>query len=194
MDKVNYLYQLSRPWAYWCVKGSGKAVFDWVLPIVLSLMCAAIVDVSKHQINFFGAGGVLQMLTGFFQNLPGFFIAALAAVATFDRDELDESMPNPTPTICLYVKGRWTRVPLTRRRFLSTLFAFLSIQSIFVTLIGIGLVSCASWVRAIDSVSSILRYVSFGVVAIYSMFVWQMITVSCLGLYYLGDRIHQPDA
>lgn len=191
---MNSLYQLSRPWAYWFIKGPGKSVFDWWLPLIFALIVAVTVDASKHQINFFGVGGVVSMLTGFIQNLPGFFIAALAAVATFDRDELDKVMPEPTPSICVYIKGQWARISLTRRRFLSAMFAFLTVQSIFITLVGIGVVSCAGWLNSFDGIGLVRRWLSFGGATVYCIFLWQMITVTCLGLYYLGDRIHQPES
>jgi hypothetical protein len=57
---------------------------------------------------------VFDRLLGFIQNLPGFFIAALAAVATFGRADLDALMPGKPPRVSILYHGRPTEVELTR--------------------------------------------------------------------------------
>jgi len=190
---MNVFLQLIRPWTYLTVHGQKKWFFDWLVPIAFAALAVLAFRFSAGEVNFFGNGGVIAAVTGFVQNLPGFFIAALAAIATFNREDLDEKMPDPPLTVADCHRGTWNRVPLTRRRFLSLLFAFLTAQSIAITVIGITLTQVSGWLcgmSALQVFKPVLSTIGSGV---YSFMFFQMISVTCLGLYYLGDRIHQPN-
>lgn len=66
-----------------------------------------------------------------FAILPGFFIAAIAAVATFNRAEMDFVMPEPAPELKLRTGSDEDYVKLTFRVFTSHLFAYLTTLSFF---------------------------------------------------------------
>ena len=189
---MNEIAQVLKPWVYLAISGRRKWIFDWGLPIALTALVTILWACLGLRIAFFGPGGAISQITGFVQNLPGFFVAALAAVATFNRADLDKEMPKPTPTMPMEVRGGVTRLPLTRRRFLCVLFAFLTSQSIVITFTGIGMVSVSSAIQA-RLPNGLVDYFYFAGVALYLFLLFQMIVVTYLGLYYLGDRIHQPD-
>ena len=190
---MNELRQLLRPWIYLGISGPRKYLFDWIIPAILALVFIIPWAVSGVKVQFYGAGGFLSQITSFVQNLPGFFIAALAAVATFNRGDLDKEMPEPAPTIPVAIKGHAVRLSLTRRRFLCVLFAFLTVQSIVITLVGVLLVVLAPAIS--HAVGDVVRpFVYYTGAFLYLFQFLQMIIATALGLYYLGDRIHQPDS
>ena len=75
-------------------------------------------------------------ILSFIQILPGFFIAALAAIATFNRLDLDKIMPHPAPTINIECNGGKEEIDLTRRRYLTLMFSFLSAESILLIVLS----------------------------------------------------------
>lgn len=86
-------------------------------------------------------GGFIKSISGFVSNLPGFYIAALAAIATFNREQIDYPLigTNGTPFIKITrtkENGRIvdTQEKLTRRLFLCMLFSFLTALSICIVI------------------------------------------------------------
>lgn len=85
--------------------------------------------------DIFGDHGIVQGVNGLLQILTGFYIASLAAVATFNKQSMDEVMPGEPPIVD--VRGGKIE-QLTRRRFVCSMFGYLAFISLFVYLIGIG--------------------------------------------------------
>lgn len=187
------VHQLLRPWAYLSIHGQKKWFFDWMVPAIITTAFMCIFFITKGKLNFYYPNGVVASITAFVQNLPGFFIAALAAVATFNRADLDKKIPDPPLMLPVINRGMRSLVTLTRRRFLSAMFSFLTAQSIVITLLGITYIQAAPVLSQLNIDCWIKTLLSFSGVAIYMIVFFQMLTVSCLGLYYLGDRIHQPE-
>lgn len=188
-------YQLFRPFDYLRIDQKEKRIADWYIPGIMAILFAIGAFVLRGNVNVYGRDGIISMVLSFIQNLPGFYIAALAAIATFGRTDIDSIMPgNPPPSIQTYTTiGKRNRIPLTRRRFLCLLFAFLTIECILLTLVSIGGISIAPFLRTIlDNGSQIALYL-LGIF-IYFFLLIQLIVVTFWGLYYLGDRIHQPDS
>lgn len=192
MDIVGLLSQLSRPWAYLRINARGKALFDWIVPLFLGAALSVLVIQAGPAVVVFGDSGLISKITGFLQGLPGFFIAALAAVATFNRDDLDALLPAPTPTMVVSKKGQSVPLELTRRRFLCALFAFLTAQTLLITCAGIFSTSLAAWVISVTPDSLLVSVKAFGTF-FFVFLLCQLLSVTSLGLYYLGDRIHVPD-
>lgn len=192
MDFLSVLIQLSRPWTYLKISSKGKPIFDWLVPVVVAGLITLMLHFAVGKVSIFGAGGLVHQLTGFVQSLPGFFIAALAAVATFNRDDLDTLLPAPTPTMVVLNRGRPVPLELTRRRFLCSLFSFLTAQSLFVTCAGIFGSGLAEWVVGMIP-GDLVQQVRLAGAFVYLLMLLQLLSVTCLGLYYLGDRLHLPD-
>ncbi|MGA4112647.1 hypothetical protein ACI2VH_16080 [Ralstonia nicotianae] len=189
-----FTYHLLRPFSYWTIKFNRKALLDWGYPFVAAALTAAVVfGLSRYQhVTIFGDSGLIAKLISFVQNLPGFYIAALAAIATFNRVDIDRAMPAPTPKINIQLRGQTVAIELTRRRFLCALLAFLTAESLLLILSGIlALVVAPSVKAAIPAQAQ--PWIVVASSTIYLVFFWQMLIVTFLGLFYLGDRIHQPD-
>lgn len=143
--------------------------------------------------NVWGSGGMVQMVQQVVQGLPGFYIAALAAVATFGQQStLDMEIPAPTPTIQTRSAGEWISMKLTRRRFLCLLFAYLTTVSILLSLLATYGMAIAAPVRKIAP-TIFANCLSYAGTALYSVFLFQLVVVTLWGLYYLSDRMLQPE-
>lgn len=189
--KPEMLKVLTSPLTYLRIRHEAKRWADWGYPLFLAALSAHLVLRHGEAGAIAGQGGLLAKLLIVSSVLPGFYIAALAAIATFNRPDIDELMPAPTPAIVHKIGGENNRIELTRRRFLTHLFSFLCFESLavmvacmFASLVG------ASILRSfIDQVACGIRIAFVFVVLL--MF-WQMIFGTLLGLYYLGDRLYRP--
>jgi hypothetical protein len=187
------IYQLFRPvTGYLSIQHPTKPIVDWVVPGVLSLVATVVVVLVRGKINFYGAGGVVSLLLGYIQNLPGFYIAALAAIATFPRVEIDQILAgNPAPKIVnVDSQGNEAVIELTRRRFLCLMFAFLTAECIILTVLSALGLSVAAPIRgAVPD----FAYITLYTVATFSYFMlfFQLIVATFWGIFYLGEKIHQ---
>ncbi|SED35365.1 hypothetical protein SAMN02787142_3023 [Burkholderia sp. WP9] len=191
------LYQLCRPIAYLAIKHPEKKIADWYVPLFLASLGSIGALLAHGHINFFGAGGLVSSVLGFVQNLPGFYIAALAAIATFGRNDIDSVMPgNPPPRLeTLTNSGVSNLISLTRRRFLCLLFAFLTVECVALTMLSIVAIAVAPTLSTWATKWPVVHLVAFlGVFFVYAILLSQLLVATLWGLYYLGDRIHQPDS
>lgn len=177
-------YQLLRPFSYLNIKHEDKWIYDWLLPLFFTIITCTIILLCIPIKNVTNSDGLISELTSFVSNLPGFFIAALAAVATFNKNDIDELMSNP-PKIEILHHGNPMMIEMTRRRFLCVLFSYLTAISIFIVLFTRISLSI-TFSTEVDSIASWLGTFT------YFFFVWQMLLATVLGLYYLGERLHTP--
>lgn len=147
----------------------------------------------------FGDVGLNGSIIALVATLPGFFIAALAAVSTFERDALDEVMPPPAPTLDLRTRGMDEGVELTMRMFLCHLFAYLTTYSFLLALLCVTCEALVPSVRGVISgfsgnaaQLSLLMRTSY--VVIIAWFLGNIITAALFGMYFLAERMHRPNA
>lgn len=187
-------YQLLRPFAYIFIHHPVKRKVDWYVPMGLALIALALLFPFREGMNVWASFGMVAYAQGLVQGLPGFYIAALAAVATFGQQgsSLDKVIPAPTPTLQTRFHGTWVEMKLSRRRFLCLLFAYLTSISVVLSLFAFYASSVASTARRVlpDIAVDLLSWVAL---SLYLLFLFQLVIVTLWGLYYLGDRMHQPD-
>ena len=167
---------------------TSKRFFDIGLPIILSLITVILLILLRLNIengtNIFN-NDITYYLSGFFQTIPGFYIAGLAAIATLNSDNMDVYMTDPCPKL----NGENVK----RRLFLAQLFSYLTIGSLILfilTLIG----RFAASINILQGVSVFTYYFTYAIFSlIYFYFFWQIMVLTCLGLYYLGEKIHYND-
>lgn len=128
-------YQLLRPFSYLKIVHEDKWIYDWLVPTVFTVLTLVFCYLLVPVDDISGSTGLVAGLVGFIANLPGFFIAALAAVATFNKNDIDELMANP-PKIEIIHHGNPLMVEMTRRRFLCVLFSYLTAISIIIVVLG----------------------------------------------------------
>lgn len=183
-----YFYEVLRPFSYLKIKHQLKKKFDWVIPLFLTFTSSSICYF-QDVIVLWGKNGIVYEVYGLIQILPGFYIAALAAIATFKKKDLDFLMPDPAPELELMIDSQPNTITITRRRFLCLLFSYLTALSLILSLFCI-LSEPARLITSSIIPSSISEAVSSFFFLAYMLFFWQLITTTLLGLYYLGEKIH----
>ncbi|EOQ72790.1 hypothetical protein [Acinetobacter lactucae] len=187
----------------WEVKGKiTKRSFDYILPAICSIVVSIVLVIidsvvvtptsTTFSTNIFD-GDFTGLLSGFLQTIPGFYIAALAAIATLNSDTMDNPMLGQNPPYEVLVETNPARVvhnPVSRRRFLSSLFAYLSFVSLL--LFFLTLIFKYFYNLNIIPVNQYLYLTLYFInLFIFFFFFAQLVLLTLIGLYYLGDRVHR---
>jgi len=193
-------YEFSRWWAYRRIRHPMMWRYIWGAPLALTAIALFVYVALPVKPRLGGEVGLLKSLSQILALLPGFFISALAAIATFNRPEMDETMPAPTPTVKIAHRGQTIDIDLTRRMFLSYLFSYLSILSVVLFVVVIVVPYADPSLRQIfdwssdyvsgEAVYSWLKYFFItGVVYFFS----SLLFTTLHGVYFLCERIHMPN-
>ena len=177
--------QLIRPFGYLAIRHPFKWIVDWLYPAILTFLSLWLMSLAGPLVNLTETGGLVASTLSFVQSLPGFYIAALAAIATFGRADIDDILPEPTPKMVIMLRGQQNTIDLTRRRFLAMLFAFLTAESIVIVLLCIGLTSFGG------AISTYSIWIFNGSIAFLLLLVFQMVLATFWGLYYLGYKLQE---
>jgi hypothetical protein len=182
------------PFSYLTIIHREKFIIDWILPssISLVLVLAAFLLNSHSYIDYLGESGVIDRVLSFIQILPGFYIAALSAIATFNRTDIDRIMPAPAPKMDISIDGKRVNIELTRRRFLCSMFAYLTAGTVIVILMSIVAIESKEFLLASLNSSIVVPTMYLGLF-LYLFLLSQLICTTFWGLNYLGDKLHQPD-
>lgn len=182
---------LARPFSYLSMRHQSgtPGLINWALPFGAALVFGLGSYALGLDVRLFGDEGLVPLTLGFVQTLTGFYLAALAAMATFDSPSMDKPMPGSAPIMKVIHNGVLTAVEATRRRFLCSMFSYLTAFSFAFTVISILLISVAPSVSAWVS-QPLSAYVQAVVATVYFFCIAQMTTITFWGLYYMGERVH----
>ncbi|MFM5546042.1 hypothetical protein ACET7K_07915 [Aeromonas veronii] len=174
--------KLSKPLHYVLISSTEKRWFDFGLPLLFTTISILIIYVFLPQpISFIGKDSVISLSNGILQILSGFYIASMAAVATFNREGMDDLMEgSDVPTL--------RREPLSRRSFLSYLFGYLAFMSIVMYFAG-GLTQLAS--STVHTFCVQYPFWKVTLAAAYLLMLWNILFTTILGMHFLIDRIHR---
>jgi len=187
------LNQMLQPLSYLAIRHPQKWKVDWLFPVVISLVCTICTIGDEWVSDIYRGSGPVSMLLSFFSSLPGFYIAALAAIATFGRNDIDNVLPEPTPTVKLITRGENVLVKLTRRRFLAMLFSFLTCESIALVLYSVLFLSYGPIIAEAGLWGGGgSKVVIITMTFVYFTLLMQMLAATFWGLYYLGFKLHEP--
>ncbi|WP_147385845.1 hypothetical protein [Oleomonas cavernae] len=195
--------QLGVPLRYLAIKqGDGifhsKTMYDFVLPGLFSIANTTLVYLLSIKMGIFADKGLIPAIIDLLNLIIAFFIAALAAVATFERKGLDDKIKGQPATLSIMTKsGSKKDFVLTHRQFICYLFGYLSFVSLlflillhFVRLIGPDLAKIIPYVLFEFSVIKII------ITQIFFFVLWQIVITMLLGVYFLCDRLqflNEPD-
>ena len=124
--------------------------------------------------------------------LVGFYIAALAAVSSFQNKNLDQVMKGRTPILTTVRNGRRNIEKLTRRRFLAILFGYCAVLAIILYVLGAILVHADVSRSASYSLRPSIEFALVVFWCVYTWIVCSLVVVTLLGLHYLVERMHRP--
>jgi hypothetical protein len=184
---------LLRPFLFLAIRHPSNLPLwvNWAMPATATGVSLLSLHWLGADVNVFGPLGLMDRLLAFVQTLAGFYIAALAAVSSFNSPHLDREMPAPAPTMHILYNGKMQPVPATRRRFLASMFAYLTSLSFLFSLAAIAtMVLAPVFKQAWPGSVSFLHCVGAG---FFLMVLFQMTCVTFWGLFYLGERMITPD-
>lgn len=187
------MLDLFRPFSFITIQHPSRLpwLVNWILPIILTAATIAVILAVGPSLNLYGTLGLLDRLLTFTQTLAGFYIAALAAVSSFNSPHLDRLMPPPAPTMYIKYNGAMQLVQTTRRRFLTSMFAYLTAISFLFSLLAITTLvfapfAASAWPKAVEVLRPLGAFCFLFVI-------FQMTLVTFWGLFYLGERMLTPD-
>lgn len=169
--------------------------FPAISSLVISTLLIIVAIVGGDGANFLISNKFNDLFT-LIAILPGFYIAALSAVAAINRNAIDAPInPNNPPTIKKKEVDRAEEcdIPLTRRVFLSMLFAYLATISL---LLAIFLIL----IRFLFSLKIMEVFVTFSVITewptliffilnfIIFFLITQLVVLTLVGINYLGYK------
>ena len=182
---------LLSPLDWWRVRHPAVWALNWLAPGLAAAGMMAAVYFSPFKLNLFGEFGLVHQANGLMPILAGFFIASLAAIATFNRPGLDETMKGDPPR--LKRSGALEPEKLTRRRFLCLLFGYLSFAAIALYTAGAGAMIVAPAAAAVlhdEAIRTGARVIFTGA---FGFFLSHAFLATILGIHYMAVRIQEPE-
>ena len=166
----------------------SKRMFDFVLPAFLAIMTTIVHFYLVDKPVLFGENGILSGFRGLFELLAPFFLAALAAVATFGSNKLDSPLRGRGAILRVQsdVVNEDKYIQLNRRQFICYLFGYLSMMSLvllIVIVLGDGFSSIKNMMDIPYSARVVGIFLGYG-------FMWYVLSVTTVGIYFLTDRLH----
>lgn len=190
---MSSIHRLLTPLSYLRIERQDKITDELVIPGVITALLVGVLFYFSGRIPVFSEKGVISVIVGYLQIVSGFYIASLAAVATFNKDSMDKPMPGIPVVLPSRKKRRGRSEALSRRRFLCFLFGYLSFMSLFLYFGGSALVLLAPQIKSIFS-GEFFLFLKWFVVVVYIFLTCNMLVTTLLGLYYMTDRIHRKEA
>lgn len=178
---------LFAPLRYWRVHHPTKTLWDFVFPVVGSVVLTALLLMSPKIVSPFAEKGYLAGLQNLYAILGGFFVAALTLLSTAETRALSQPLSgSPSPRF-----GN-ERGALERRRFLCLLFGYLAFSAF--ALYAIGLIAqlvapgLSSWLDPTP------RWVAKAIFLLaYNAWLSHIFVTTMVGLYYFTDRLQRPE-
>lgn len=171
----------------------GYAIrYNWIYPLLLGGASACCILQLVTVKSLFETEGLVRLFTPVLSILAPFYIAALAAVATFSGNKSVDSPFSMSQPVLLKVigdGGDWESIDVTPRHFLSLLFGYCTSLSLFLLLVSIFAPFIEKIAETVSSNSP--EFLLTGVFLVFTVLLSQLILGTLLGVYYLADRIHR---
>ncbi len=185
------MWRLLVPLKYLQIRHPEKIKFDLIIPFVFACLFFAPAFSPEFRQAAVTNLDMLGRSSDLLSILTGFFVAALAAVATFGGNEMNEVMPGAVP-VTLRHKNVAELEILSRRRFLCFLFGYLAFSALAIYLFGFAFYAFQAFL--VPKIMPSFKIESFVVFwAVYGFALGNLLSNTLLGLFYLTDRIHRPN-
>lgn len=177
---------------------ASKAVYDFVLPAVLTGGTVAAALALDIRLSIFHSDKFFASLSGLLSILIGFYMAALAAVATFHRAGIDNRLAGTDAKLSVRDPdgGGIKDKLLSYRQFISYLFGYAAFLSFVIYAFLLLLGSAWGRIETILADSPKLAWLMPGALdpisfVVVFFFLWQLFVTSLLGIYFLAERIQE---
>jgi hypothetical protein len=194
--------QLSIPINYLRIRnGDGwfhsKRTYDFVLPCLLALAACAYFWWLSISFAVFDHPVLIKRISDLLALMIVFYMAALAAVATFDRDGIDNELEGEPAILSVRDPNNADRLidkTLSYRQFISYLFGYLSFLSL---MLYVFVIACEDGWKKLEIhfqpdatiyhvlttyIDPLLSFLLFAAMS-------QLVITSLLGIYFLTERI-----
>lgn len=189
-------FEISRPFHFITINHASRNFVIIYIPLALcALTFLPFITIADEVPQIFNSGGLIDRLYPMLSILPGFYLAALAAVASFNSEKLDKLMPSPTPTIACLYKHRLILMDLTWRRFLSLLFSYLTAVSLAFFLVSVASDTISPYVKNTlkSAPYEAIIYTQILFLFSYVFVLYHMFCITLFGLFNIGDYMHQKE-
>jgi hypothetical protein len=173
----------------------SKVVYDWIFPVILALATTWLFAVYASGDPLFSERGVIGGFQKLLELLVPFYIAALAAVSTFNREGLDDKMKGVPATLSLQSRHaeKGEVQILTRRQFICYLFGYLAFLSLFlflfIVLFRLTGPRIALEIASLVNLPDVIGYLRVIVLFVFLFPLWQLIVITMLGVYFMCERL-----
>lgn len=189
---ANALSKLIKPLDYLRIRHEEKLSYDFYIPAIFTIIIVSLLVGFPKPVKLLGQNGLFDSIIGLLQILTGFYIASLAAIATFKKPGMDQTMPGEPPTLKTSFRGKIRIDQLTRRRFLCLMFGYLAFASVFLYFVGNSVFIFEENFKVLIP-AQMYPLLKWSFVAVYVFITSHLIVTTFLGLYYMVDRIHRHD-
>lgn len=173
--------KIVTPIDYLMISHNEKTWFDFFLPAIASCIVVFVINVLPKDISLIGKDSLVSLVNGMLQILSGFYIASMAAVATFQKKGMDNVMDGVAPKL----RGK----KLTRRRFLTYLFGYLAFISITLYFVGGAVQLTSTSIKELHL--SQYGWLKNTCLFIYLAFVCNILSTTALGMFFMIDKMHE---
>jgi hypothetical protein len=193
--------QLCAPLRYLRIsQGDGlfksKLTYDLIIPLILAATSTGAIWALSASLGMFSETGLVPGILNLLNLMIAFFIAALAAVATFDKPSLDEGMKGDPAVLTLRTSKGATRLHmLTNRQFICYVFGYLSFSSIMlIAALYIGRQIGPSLMVYAEMLSpELMGYGRLFLIFLLFLAIWNIFVTMLIGIYFLCDRLQFLD-
>lgn len=192
-------YELTRWWAYRRITAPSMVHYLWTAPLLVTLVATSGYLLLPIKPPLSGQGSLLGSATQLLALVPGFFITALAAVSTFNRPEMDETMPKPSPLAKIQHRGNWVPIELTRRMFLAYLFSYLAVLSVILFAVSVAAPAVYPSVALLSNVDTpvisgeyLVTILKTAFFVTFTYFLSSIFVTTLHGVYFLCERMLMP--
>lgn len=176
------------------VKHQFAAVYTYWYPAIATGCTIGLLFFLARSINAYGPTGLLNQLSPFLAVFAPFFLAALAAIATFSGPAfMDESFQMASPVTLEFAGELGVIEPqdVTPRHFLSLLFGYCCVVSLALFLLSVLVPILAPNVAYMfGDYAELFGWVFL---SLYLFLFFQIVLLTLLGIYYLSDKVHRPN-
>lgn len=175
------------------VKHEFSNAYTYWYPSIATIVTIGLLFFLARSIDVYSHTGLINQLSPFLAVFAPFFLAALAAIATFSGpDFLDKSF-QMTSAVTLSFAGKLGVVEpqdVTPRHFLSLLFGYCCVVSLTLFLLSVLVPILAPNVATmLGEYAELLGWIFL---ALYLFLFFQVVLLTLLGIYYLSDKVHRP--
>ena len=190
--------QLLVPLTFFSIRhgqnNSRSKIYNFFTPAALATIFAGVQMVKSSPVLIVKERGIFDTLSPLFSLFAAFFIAALAAIATFQNGEIDKEMKSGDKSRTFFEKnnsfGEPENIYLSRRQYLCYLFGYLS----FATIIFVLTVSLFVIFKDVSVIQNSIILLILNSILTFSFWFMliQILLLTLLGLGFLTEKINGP--